>query len=426
MHPPNATSPPLKSLVASSRSTPLPSQKTPMNALTLPHRAAILTALIPLLLLSCTSPSNSDQDADPNNAAFVTLLGNDTLAVEQFVRTPTRMEADVVLRTPNTTVRQYVLDMDETGALQRFEATVRAPSEPADAPPVRHEVGTLVGDSLIVVATEGDETQTRAIAAHGGMLPFLDMIHWPFELMLTRAYASGADSVTQDLFTGRGSIPFVVRRIDDNAMTAQHPFRGTMDVRVDDSGRLLHLDAGATTRKLIVERVPSVDIEALAASFAARDQEGRSFGALSGRGEVNTTVHGAAIQADYGTPSKRGRELFGALVPYGEVWRTGANRATHFTTDRNLVVRDLEVPAGEYTLYTIPSEEGGLLLINTQTGQGGTTYDANLDRGRVDLTRTTLDESVEVFTIRVEEMEEGGALKLQWGTTELSVPFGVE
>ena len=397
-----------------------------MNALTLPSRAAILTGLIPLMLLSCTTPSDSAQDADPNNAAFVTLLGNDTLAVEQFVRTPTRMEADVVLRTPNTTVHQYVLEMDETGALQRFEATVRTPSEPADAPPLRHEVGTLVGDSLIVVATEGDETQTRAIAAHSGMLPFLDMIHWPFELMLTRAHASGADSVTQDLFTGRGSMPFVVRRIDDNAMTAQHPFRGTMDVRVDDSGRLLHLDAGATTRKLTVERVPSVDIEALAASFAARDQEGRSFGALSGRGEVNTTVHGAAIQIDYGTPSKRGRELFGALVPYGEVWRTGANRATHFTTDRNLVVRDLEVPAGEYTLYTIPAEEGGMLLINTQTGQGGTTYDADLDLGRVDLTRTTLDESVEVFTILVEEMEEGGVLKLQWGATELSVPFGVE
>ena len=402
-----------------------------MNTLPLPGRAAILAALIPLMLLSCTTPSDSAQDADPNNAAFVTLLGNDTLAVEQFVRTPTRMEADVVLRTPNTTVHQYVLEMDEAGALQRYVAVVGAPSDSADALlPVRAEVKTLVGDSLITVVTEGDVDDPRisrtAIAAHSEMLPFLDMIHWPFELMLTRAYASGADSVTQDLFTGRGSMPFVVRRISDGAMTAQHPFRGTMDVRVDDSGRLLHLDAGATTRKLIVERVPSVDIEALAASFAARDQEGRSFGALSGRGEVNTTVHGAAIQVDYGTPSKRGRELFGALVPYGEVWRTGANRATHFTTDRNLVVRDLEVPAGEYTLYTIPSEEGGLLLINTQTGQGGTTYDADLDLGRVDLTRTTLDESVEVFTIQVEEMEEGGVLKLQWGTTELSVPFGVE
>ena len=89
-----------------------------MNTPPPPHRAAMLAGLIPLMLLSCTTPSDSAQDADPNNAAFVTLLGNDTLAVEQFVRTPTRMEADVVLRTPNTTVHQYVLEMDETGALQ--------------------------------------------------------------------------------------------------------------------------------------------------------------------------------------------------------------------------------------------------------------------------------------------------------------------
>lgn len=407
-----------------------PSPKPPMNTPRPSRRTILLTALIPLLL-SCTALSSSAQDADPNNAAFVTLLGNDTLAVEQFVRTPTRMKADVVLRTPTTTVRQYVLEMDETGALQKYVAVVVAPSDSADTPlPFRTEVKTLVGDSLITVVTEVNVDDPRisrtAIAAHGEMLPFLDMIHWPFELMLTRAYASGADSVSQDLFTGRGSMSFVVRRISDNEMTAQHPFRGTMDVRVDDAGRLLHLDAGATTRKLTVERVPSVDIEGLAASFAARDREGRSFGALSGRGEVNTTVHGATIQVDYGTPSKRGRELFGALVPYGEVWRTGANRATHFTTDRNLVVRDLEMPAGEYTLYSIPSEEGGLLLINTQTGQGGTTYNEDQDLGRLELTRTTLDESVEVFTILVEETEEGGVLKLQWGTTELSVPFGVE
>ena len=89
-------------------------------------------------------------------------------------------------------------------------------------------------------------------------------------------------------------------------------------------------------------------------------------------------------------------------------------------------IRAPSEPAGEYTLYSIPTEKGGLLLINTQTGQGGTTYNEDRDLGRVDLTRTTLHESVEVFTIRVEETEEGGVLKLQWGMTELSVPFGVE
>ncbi len=62
------------------------------------------------------------------------------------------------------------------------------------------------------------------------------------------------------------------------------------------------------------------------------------------------------------------------LVPWGALWRTGANRATHFTTDRTLQLRDLTVPAGTYTLYTIPEPDGGPLIVNRQTGEGGTTY----------------------------------------------------
>ena len=306
------------------------------------------------------------------------------------------------------------------------QATYRDPAADDDAPPMRHDVATLEGDSLVMITEQDGETRRRVSAGHSGMLPFVDMVHWPFELMLMRAYATGEDSVTQDLFTGGRPLPFVLRRTGEGAMTAQHPFRGTMDVQVDNEGRLLSLDAGATTRKLKVERVASVDLEGMAQMFAARDAAGRSFGALSGRGEATATVHGATITLDYGTPSKRGREIFGGLVPYGERWRTGANRATHFTTDRDLVVEGLDVPAGEYTLSTIPAEDGGVLIINTQTGQGGTTYNEDRDLGRVSLTRSSLDESVEVFTIAVEEMGEGGMLKLQWDKTELSVSFTVK
>ena len=394
-------------------------ETTKLNRWTLPS----VLILIGSLLGAC-EPTTSTQEADPNSAAFVTRLGADTLVVEQFVRTPTRMEADVVIRTPQTRVRHYIFETDDTGAMTRYEATIRDPAA-ADAPPLRHDVATIEGDSLVLIIEQDGETQRRAVAGHSGMLPFVDMVHWPFELMLSRAYASGADSVTQDLFTGGRNLPFVVRRIGADSMTAQHPFRGTMGVDVDETGRLVFLDAGATTRKLKVERVAAVDVEGLAQMFAARDAAGRSFGALSGRGAANATVQGAAIAVDYGTPVKRGREIFGALVPYGERWRTGANRATHFTTDRDLTVAGLEVPAGEYTLSTILADDGGTLIINTQTGQGGTTYNQDRDLGRVALTRSSLDETVEVFTIVVEETNAGGVLKLQWDRTEFSVPFTV-
>lgn len=375
--------------------------------------------------LAACGPATSS--TNPDQAAFITLLGEDTLAVEVFEHTPDGMEATVVLRTPRTAVQHYVLDLDDQGDLERMEVETREPGSAADVDPLSREVYELEGDSLRVTVTEDGETETRTVAGHGQMLPFLDMIHWPFDLMLMRAHESGQDSVTQDLFTGRGSLPFVVRQTGEGTMTATHPFRGTMVVDVDDEGRLLTLDAGATTRKLIVTRVPAseVDTDAIAARFAAADAAGNSFGALSGRGETTAEIDGARITVDYGQPAKRGREIFGALVPWGEVWRTGANQATHFTTDRALKMGDLDVPAGTYTLFTIPEPRGGMLIVNRQTGQGGTTYNQDQDLGRVPMTVRKLPEPVELFTIAVEESGAGGELQLQWDRTALVVPFSV-
>lgn len=387
---------------------------------------SLLTGLLIIALgvnLACDAPSEPSTATD--DAAFVTRLGDDTLAVEQFTRTPEHVGATVVLRTPETTVRHYTLDMTSEGQLDRYEEVVRDPMTSADAVPLRRTVVTVAGDSLRVETTEDGENETRRIAGSAQSLPFLDMIHWPFELMLTRAYASAQDSVAQPLFTGRGTMPFVVRRLSADSMTVTHPFRGTMGVRVDEAGRLVRLDAGNTTRALVVERVPSVDIEALAQTFAERDAQGHSFGRLSGRGTAEAEIDGAAITVDYGVPSKRGRQIFGGLVPWGEVWRTGANRATHFTTSRTLQMGDLEVPAGEYTLYTIPEPDGGTLIVNRQTGQGGTSYDEAQDLGRVAMTTETLPNTVEDFTIRVEDTEAGGALQLVWDRTAFVVPFTV-
>jgi hypothetical protein len=212
-------------------------------------------------------------------------------------------------------------------------------------------------------------------------------------------------------------------------MTITHPTRGTMRVRVDAAGRLGALDAGATTRKLLVERGPWMSLDALAAHWRAADAAGASVGALSGRAAVTSTVAGATITIDHGTPSKRGREIWGVLVPFGQVWRTGANQATQFTTDRDLVFGTgtgaLVVPAGAYTLFSIPERAGGLLIVNRQTGQAGTAYDASRDLGRVPLEARPLPEAVEVFSIAVTPDGDGGALRLQWDRTELVARFTV-
>jgi hypothetical protein len=143
--------------------------------------------------------------------------------------------------------------------------------------------------------------------------------------------------------TGGRSFAFEVRDLGADSMTVTHPFRGTMTVAVDPEGHLLTLDAGATTRKLLVER-----------------------------------------------------------KPWGSV----------------------DVPAGRYTLYTLPAPDGGILIVNRQTGQGGTTYNEDQDLGRTPMTRTEGQEPVEAFTIDVEETGPGtGVLRLKWDRDAFEVPI---
>lgn len=134
---------------------------------------------------------------------------------------------------------------------------------------------------------------------------------------------------------------------------------------------------------------------------------------------VSAAVDGAKVSIEYGRPYMRGRKIVGGLVPYGRVWRTGADQSTTLTTDAPLVIGGAAVPAGKVSLYSLPSPQGWKLVINKQTGQWGTEYNEAQDLARVDMTTKTLTAPVDQFTITVV----GGQLKLAWELTELSVPI---
>ena len=148
---------------------------------------------------------------------------------------------------------------------------------------------------------------------------------------------------------------------------------------------------------------------------------------LSPRDTAEQTIGSAHLVIDYGRPSKRRREIFGGLVPFGALWRTGANEATHLRTDRDLTIGTIRVPRGTYTLWTIPERDGWTLIVNRQTGQWGTDYDKTQDVGRTRMKVATISEAVEQFTIAIEPTRNGsGILTMIWDTTRASVPIHVE
>lgn len=364
--------------------------------------ASLAVALL-VLVVFAAPPGLLAQDGG-DDGAFVTRLGDDTVAIERFTVTDEGIRALVVLRVPRTSLRAYDLRFGTGDGPARMTVERHDPAMgPGSEPTERREI----------VVDEGDG------------LPFIDMVHWPFEVVFRRAADASRDSMTYELVTRRGAIPFRVIRREPGHYGLAHPTRGTMDVRVDGEGRIVRLDASETTRALLVTREESVDVEGLARRYAAMDARGEGMGELSGRGSAEATVHGAEITVDYGRPLKRGREIFGGLVPWNEVWRTGANRATHFTTSSALRAGGTLVPPGTYTLFTIPRPDGWTLLVNERTDINGQAYDAAHDLARLEMETRRIEGTVEPFTIRVDETDDGGVLRLRWDRTEAFLPFRV-
>jgi hypothetical protein len=132
-------------------------------------------------------------------------------------------------------------------------------------------------------------------------------------------------------------------------------------------------------------------------------------------------LDGKTITIKYNRPSMRGRKVMGGLVPYGEVWRTGANPATTFITAADLKVDTLDIPAGTYTLFTLPAAPGTpwKLIINKQTGQWGLTYKPEMDLGRTPMMSKTLPSPQEMMSISFENVHGKTAeLHIRWETTD--------
>jgi hypothetical protein len=136
---------------------------------------------------------------------------------------------------------------------------------------------------------------------------------------------------------------------------------------------------------------------------------------------------GKTIKMDYSSPRAKGRKIFGeksdkALVPYGEIWRTGANDATTFVTDANLTVGGKAVPAGSYTVFTVPKADGWLLVVSKKTGEWGTDYPGekeDLVRAPMKVSKTSAP--VENFTIAFDQGGSKCTLHVEWETTRASV-----
>ena len=372
----------------------------------------------------------------PAPAYIVTRLGVDTVAVERYTRSSDKLEGDLVLRYPRVRTIHYVADLGAHGEIKSMTASARRPNTDLTAAPLMRVVMRF-GDTLAVIDVErngtADTTAGGRKTYRGGVAPMLGVeptSYGVYEQLLSSARL-GRDSAAFALIApGAGPTPSIIlrRRGADSVAFTSTFFPGWTEVaQVDSRGRINGVDARATTIKTVAQRVPNLDLDNVVKSWAATEvARGGQMGQMSPPDTVRATIGGANLAVAYSRPLKRGRVIFGNVVPWNQVWRTGANAATMFTSDKDLVFGSTVVPAGKYTLWTLPTPTGAKLIFNSETGQWGTDYHSAKDFASVALTAKQVSPPVEQFVIGVVPQGSGGLLRFSWDDKEYAVPFRVK
>jgi hypothetical protein len=283
----------------------------------------------------------------------------------------------------------------------------------------------VTGDSTIIETT-GSGVATRHVARGRGHIVVPAFLQSSYPVLARSAPRGVGDSIVSQLFSlDFGDRALKIKRVAADSVTLSANILGTIHIRVDAQGRAESFSGIGSSINTVGMRVPWLPLDSVLQAFAERERATGVVGVASPRDTARASISGATLVVDYGRPSKRGRKVFGGIVPFGRVWRTGANLATHFTTDRTLRFGDSVLPPGRYTLWTLPAESGWTFIVNNQTEQWGTDYDPRFDRFRVPMSVRALPEMVEKFIIAIEPVGEVGVIRFRWDTIEASVPFTV-
>ena len=401
--------------------------KTMAHSFGLYRRVHAIKGIVALCILfvGCQIDGEFPQDRKLKTEGMITQLGADTLIGESLTWFEDKLSVTVARLSPAATYLTYTLAFNEQFDITAYEEQMMNLKV---GPPYQDVLKTttwkLGMDTMHIITDTGRRHFEEQIRHFGVVpLPLLDKVHWPFAFVGRKMTALGIDTLTQPMLLGRHTMDFFFSKVSTDSMLIRHPRSGVIEVLLGEGGGIQSLNASQTTQKLQTNQVNDVNTTAMATYFNQIENEG--VGPLSGRGQISQTIDDALIVIDYGQPMRRGRTIFGNVVKYGEVWRTGANLATHFSTSKRLRFGDFILPPGTYTVFTVPEKDQGRLLFNRQTGINGNAYDSSNDLGNVPLRTRNFSAPVDQMTIHIREEHQLGILEISWGWKQYAAVFEV-
>jgi hypothetical protein len=228
--------------------------------------------------------------------------------------------------------------------------------------------------------------------------------------------------ISQHLWWAQPKI-YTIEKKDNQTMRVGSTLMGYLTLHMNEQGKLKSINGIGSSLNLIGSVVPYQNMDSVINAYAERVKIHGDIGPITPNDAVNTNVNSTAFKINYRRPSVRGREIFGSVVPYNKIWRTGANQATTMHIDKPIYFDDQELPAGTYSMFTLPNEDRWTLIFNKELGIWGTDYNADHDILRIPMKIDNLRESVELMTIEVKPYKEGGIFQIIWEKKMASVYF---
>ena len=356
---------------------------------------------------------------------LIYLLGGDTTMAGRYSLNQDNFDVWVVAR-PNVSVTKLKGTLTASGELQSAEGYTYKPVPGKDSQLLVTYKLYLKDDSTIIEQTRGRDVSIQRFAGRGMTANGIG-VAFRYMLPFWSHYAPKrvGDSIVSGHLTLGVNKKLTVKRTSKNDLSAFSTVMGRISMRLDKNGRLESIDALGSSWNVTAKTSRHLDLEQLAARYAQEELQGGGMRAINQPDSVIATIQDARIKIYYSRPQARGRVIFGNVVPWDRFWRTGANAATRLVTDKPLSFGGKELPAGTYSIFTMPSKSGWTIMFNSRANVWGTEYDPSFDVLRVPMQTFIKPEYREMMTIEVAPSPAGGTLHITWEHTSAAVSFEV-
>ena len=373
---------------------------------------------------------------------FVTMLGNDTISVESVSREGNTLTSDAVDRFPRVQVRHTVVNLNDSGSILHLVMDIHTPSEP---PGLRERkvVADVANKNVHLTKTDSSGTVKRDFPTEGSIVvAHVPQMYSLYELYFAAALkkasasklAAGTPVPMRQFYIDREFDRFplghvTVTPLDKRKVEITHDWlSGTGEAIMDSGYNMISYSGARTTYKVAVQRLSTApDVKGIADRFEKKETASGNVTSMSVYDSIRTKIGDASLTVDYSRPLSRGRTLLGDVIPYDRVWRTGANAATQFSTSMPIKIAGMQIPAGRYSLFTVPHANGVELIVNKETDQWGTGYHGSFDLGKAKMISEVATATVERFTISIIPGDNRhGTLVFEWGSFKWLAPIEVQ